>query len=484
VSGKPDPGYGPPAGSPADSPWAQQIDPRTLPKAVDDRLGGSISPDRSHPAFQPPIPPLTGQTFEGARTIYRDIPIISSLVEWRLDEMRSALRANMWGIFDGSAQLADEILGDDRVQATLGSRISGLFGREVRFRPANDSIAAKEALDAWVECWPSIATAQVMTSLQTYAILMGWVPASIRWDTGGKFWRPQLYFWHPRYTYYHWDLRKFVALTQDGQVAIQAGNANWLLHAPFGEYRGWLRGAIRAVAEPWIIRHWAIRDWARYSEKHGLPIVKGVVPASSDQAQRDAFEARLSQLATETTIMVSEGNDGHNRYDLELVEAKDTAWESFPGLRDHCDMAIVLAIKYQNLTTEIKSGGSYAASKTHENVDDNTFEYDNQAWRWTIREQVAKPFAWLNFGDPDLAPITDWDVTPREDYAHNAKQFTEFGRAIQQLSAGGVKFASSDEVRRFAKKSFGLDGLPDFTIQDPPSSAGSGGSGGFGGGGM
>lgn len=480
MSEKRDPGYGPPPGSPADSPYAQQIDPRTLPNVVQRQVGGAIDPVRNHPAFQPPTSPLMGQTAEGARTIYRDIPIISTLTTWTVDQMREALRSNMWGIFEGSGQLVDEALGDDRIQATLGSRLSGLFGREVRFRPANDSIAAREVCDAWMPLWPAIASAQVMTSLQAYSVLMGWVPAAINWDTSADIWCPRLCFWHPRYTYYHWDLRKYIALTQDGQTAIMPGNGKWLLHAPYGEYRGWVRGAIRAVAEPWLMRHFALRDWARFSEVHGMPIKKGIVPTSAEQAQRDQYELSLSRLATETTIMVSQGNDGVNSYDFELVEAKDTAWESFPGLRDHCDMAIVLAIKFANLTTEIKSGGSYAASKSHEGVDERTAQFDNESWRWTIREQVARPFALFNFGDESLAPYTDWDVTPREEYEHNSKQFQEFGKAIQVLRQGGVEFTDTEELREFCAKKFGLDGLPDFRITEPVSSSGGGGGGGFG----
>jgi len=62
----------------------------------------------------------------------------------------------MVGFFESSAQMADSILGDDRVQATLGSRIGGLFGSEIRFKAANDSAAAKEVLEAWQEDWQRI----------------------------------------------------------------------------------------------------------------------------------------------------------------------------------------------------------------------------------------------------------------------------------------------------------------------------------------
>jgi phage gp29-like protein len=472
-----DSGSGPPAGSPSASPWAQQIPADQLQRVVDRDLGGAPRIRRDDPAFQPPFDPLKGTAVRDTRIVYRDLPLVNSTVDWTVDQMSAALRANMWGVFEAPGQLADAILGDDRVQATLGSRISGLFGREVRFRPADDSLAAKECLLAWERVWPAVAPAHVMTQLQAYSILMGWMPAQINWDTSAPVWCPYLYPWHPRYTYYHWNLRRYVALSQDGQLPIMAGNGKWLLHAPFGEYRGWVRGAIRAVAEPWLIRHWAIRDWARFSEVHGMPIKKAIVPASAEQGQRDAYEAALSQLATETTLMVTQGNDGTNHYDFELVEAKDTAWESFPGLRDHCDMAIVLAIMFQNLTTEVK-GGSFAATTAHMDIRQGGIQADNASWRWTLREQVARPFAWLNFGDPFLAPITDWDVTPREEYEHNAKQFLELGKGIQTLRVGGVKFVDTEQLRAFVAKKFGLDELPDFEMVDPVASGGMGGGGG------
>jgi phage gp29-like protein len=176
--------------------------------------------------------------------------------------------------------------------------------------------------------------------------------------------------------------------------------------------------------------------------------------------------------------MVSQGNDGVNSYDFELVEAKDTAWEAFPGLRDHCDMAIVLALLFQNLTTEVK-GGSFAATTAHMDIRQGGIQYDNAAWRWTIHQQIARPFAWLNFGDAALAPITDWDVTPREEYEHNAKQFQEFAKAVQALRQGGVEFLDTEQLRKFCSEKFGLDGLPDFAIVEPVS-ASSGGGGGFG----
>jgi phage gp29-like protein len=213
-----------------------------------------------------------------------------------------------------------------------------------------------------------------------------------------------------------------------------------------------------------------------------MPIRKAIVPAASDEVQRDAYAANLAGLGRETTVMVSRGVDGNNGYDLELVEAKDTAWESFPGLRDSCDLDIVLAILTQNLTTEVKSGGSYAASNTHERGLARVVAANNMAWcgrkgdGGTIRNQIARPFAWINFGDPNLAPKTRYDV-PEDDYTDNADRWQKFTTGVEVLARGGVEFTDQDELRRFARDRFGLRDFPEVQIGKPPTGASGGGFG-------
>jgi phage gp29-like protein len=307
-----------------------------------------------------------------------------------------------------------------------------------------------------------------LNECHAYAILMGFMPAQLVWDTSGDVWRPYLRPWHPRYTYYHWALRRYIALSLDGQLAITPGDGKWVLHAPYGEYRGWIRGAIRATAEPWLIRHFAYRDWARFSEVHGMPIRKAVVPAAAGEPDRDRYQAQLTNLGQETTIMVQKGVDGTNDYDLELVEATDAAWQAFPGLIDRCDMSIVLALLFQNLTTEVR-GGSFAATEAHMDIRQSGIQADESAWSCTVYNQIARPFAFLNFGDADLAPITNWDVSARQDYVENAKMWQQFGTGVEVLRRGGVEFSDTEALRQYAAERFGLHGLPSFTITDPVS---------------
>ena len=469
---------GPPAGSPWDSKWVgAPITPGNVRPEIEKRVGVGF-PTLDDPAFQPPRDPLKDSGAEDRARFanYRDIPIVTIQNTWTVPDVRHALWSHMAGIFEVSGQLMDSMLGDDRVQSTLGSRLSGLFGRDVRYEPANDSAAAREVADAWEAHFPQFMASYAIPETAVYSIFMGFGHGQVLWDTSGKLWLPYARPWHPRYEMYEWTTRKYIAISQDGNIPIFPGDGKWYEHTPYGAYRGWVRGALRAVAEPWLIRHWAIRDWARFSEVHGLPTRLGYVPSTADPAARAAFFDKIACLGSEPVLMVPRGVDKESKdtgYGYELVEASSQSWQAFPGLRDHCDMAIVLALLFQNLTTEV-SGGSFAATKSHMDVRQQAIASDNASWRTTIYRDFARPFSFFNFGDADLAPSTYFDTTPREDYEANAKQFSEFGKAIQVLRQGGIEFKDAEQVRMFAQKKFNLDSLPDFAFVEPVGPGGAG----------
>lgn len=435
---------------------------------VNEQVGGFSIPPIPDPAFGPPGDPLTlPQTKPHAEVVFRTIPLVVIQNAWSVQEARDALAQHMMGRFERSAQLCDSTLGDDRVMATLGSRRAGLFGRDLRFRAANDSAAAKEVLEAWQAHWPEFAGDSSLGLMSDYEVLMGWADAQLVWDTSGTVWKPYMRHWHPRYEYWNWGVRKMVALSQDGSIPVIGGNGKWVHHSRFGTERCWIRGAIRAIAEPFLGRHWSRRDWLRWSEIHGLPTVLAETPMAADPGERSQFVNQVANRGSESVVLIGKGVDEHNSYNLRLLEAETLGWEGFAGLIDHCDMAIVLALLFQNLTTEVK-GGSFAATSAHMDIRDSGIQDDNAAWRATLHDQVARPFALFNFGDPDLAPWTEWDVASRAGYKENALQFKEFGTALEVLARGGIQFDDDDAVRAFAKERFGLDKLPKFTINSPP----------------
>lgn len=70
------------------------------------------------PQFQAPAP-LKGQVPSNVKIIHADVPLVSTITTWDVQSVREALFRHAYGMFYGSGRLADSILGDDRVMATV-----------------------------------------------------------------------------------------------------------------------------------------------------------------------------------------------------------------------------------------------------------------------------------------------------------------------------------------------------------------------------
>ena len=397
-------------------------------------------------AFAPPRDPLIKP--DDPRIVHRDIPITTVAGDWTINGIRGALAGHKVGQFAQSSMLIDDAFGDDRVQATLGSRTGALFGQRVKHKAGrHDTDGA--CRKAWRKQWKAIAAQGVMSEGKRWAIMMGFGVSELLWDTSVTPWRVTLKPWHPQYIFYRWDIRRFVANTTDGPVVIEPGAGKWFVHAPFGVYRGWIHAAIRAIADKWIIKQLAWRDRARYNERHGLPIIKAYVPAAGDARQKDLFVQSMSTMGQEAVVGLPQNVD-ETGYDLELLEARDRAWETFRSTIEDADRSIILTIKSQNLTTEV-SEGSFAAARQHGGTEQVTLEFDNSTFAYDFYTQVARPFAWFNFGDPDKATYSSWDVEPIEDRAAKAKMAFDAGNGLALLKQAGAPV----DVTAYCK-SFGI----------------------------
>jgi hypothetical protein len=423
-----------------------------------------------------------------AKLVYKDVPLVTIQNTWSIGEARGAIYAHLTGQFYASAMLCDSIMGDDRVTATLNAGATALFRCEPCFKPANSSSAAKEVLDAWQAAWKVFAGDAALRQTHDYAKMMGFGHDQILWSEtkGLAFGTPTLRPWHPVLEYFDWDLRRFMAIGSEAAIPIVGGNGKWLAHEPWGTYRGWLRGALRPVVEPWLLKHFGFRDMARFGEVHGNPTRVGDVPIVGDPIERQDFENALAGLGADAAMIVPGGvneKDG-NGYNYRLVEATSQAWKVHPAQIDRCDMAIILAILMVNLTTQIDEAGSYAAAESHAEKEMGGTQFDAHAWRNTWYTQLARPFAYLNFGDADLAPDTWLDVPdPRKEgrQAATAETFQKFGAAVEVARRAGLEFADADELRHWAASRLGLDDLPKFRLVDPvkqqPQKAAEGGDG-------
>lgn len=422
-----------------------------------------VNPRTGDPAFAPPGDPFIGPAANNKRAratvIYREVPNVVTQTGWDIAAVRQALLDLVVGLFDRPSQLLDAIASDSRVQSAMRSRSGGLLGRPVRFAIPEkyaDDKDAKKCLRAWERHWPQMHAEPALLDMLETGHGLGFSYSQLLWDTERPIWKPYLLPFNARYSYYFWPTRSHVAITLDGQVPITPGDGHWVLHAPYGSYRGWMRGALRALAQWWLARNYALRDWARYSERHGFPILLADTPFGADAQDITTYRAALSQLGQENVLQLPSGPDQqkYGKYDLRYLEARDRAWAAFQELISQCNDEITLALLGQNLTSQVKEG-SLAAARVHADVRQAILEADARALAKTLYVQVLRPFAALNFGNPDLAPVVSWDVRPQEDLKEKAGTFQSFAGALTQLRNAGFTLKDPE---RFARR-FGLVGM-------------------------
>jgi phage gp29-like protein len=425
---------------------------------------GKWLPPTNDPAFQPPADPMRDVEAVAARAmiIHREIPNVSIETGWTVDQVRAALEDLVVGLFDRPAMLHETVASDSRVQSAMRSRSTGLLGRPVRFtipKRYKDEPLAQKCHRAWERHWPNMHAEPAMLQMLEGADSLGFSYQQILWDTNRKVWLPYLQSWNARYSYYHWWYRCHVAVTQDGQTPIVPGDGHWVLHAPYGQYRGWMFACLRALAQWWLARNYCLRDFAAYCEKHGFPTILADTPFGADPLDILAYQMQLRGLGQDNIVQVPGSVDvtKYGKYDLRYLEPKDANWQAFKELIQICNGEITLALLGQNLTTEVKEG-SLAAARVHADVRQDFLEADARALSRTFYVQVLRPFAALNFGNADLAPVMTWNVSPAEDYKTKAEALMAFSESLNFLRLSGWALESNRDLERFAR-AYGVRGL-------------------------
>lgn len=399
---------------------------------------GTILDARGNP-YRAPRDPLSTRDRGSVTEVFRDLPISPLYTKWTVSSVEAALVAHTEGQFFSSGRLIDSISTDDRVISALGARVGALLGLETFYERADED-ADGAVLAAWSKAWPSCIAppeqGDQTDAIKRTAHMAGFSVSEIVWDTSVTPWQPYLKPWDTSLFYYDRSLRSLIALTEDGPEVVTPGDGKWFVHAPGGVHRAWMSGLVTPLALPWFLRMLARRDWARYSERHGMPLLKAKMPSLADAEDKKRFESDLVTMGSEAVVTLPQGFDGEG-FDVELLEAAAQSWEGFDRLITRCESAITLTVQWQNLTTEVKEG-SLAAARVHGDVKQTAIVLDERAWADDVQAQIGRPFAAYNFGNPNAAPRTRRDVTPLEDRLARTQALESFSRALATLLTAGA----------------------------------------------
>lgn len=370
-----------------------------------------------------------------------ELPIVS-MNDWdNVQLVKAAIRAHELGSFHQSAAVVDGMGRDDRISGCLETRTSALPALPLTLEPRGDGrmrrAVAKELDELFEVFYPNAA----LTELLQWGVLLGFGLGENVWEYGERRWNLRLKVWHPRYVYYRHDTRTFWLQTGEGPREITPGDGQWVVFAPYGLERGWMRGKVRSLYVPWLMRSWGLRDWARYSEVHGHPIKKAVMPPNTEKQDQENFLAEIAQIGAETTLATPRtGQEEHERYDLELLEAMNNNWQTFDKLLDKAEACIAVNLLGQNLTTEVK-GGSYAAADAHMRVKAEVMQFDAESLGQCLREQSLAWWTLHNHGSAELAPMPKWKTKAKTVEERNARgtALKNLGEGISTARAAGIQ---------------------------------------------
>lgn len=372
---------------------------------------------------------------------YREQPTWS-FTEWdSVTMVKSAIRALEQGQLDAAAQVVDAMGRDDRLRGCLLQRTEALPSLPFNMKEAEEGGAnAARAAELAQAKFEVMCSDEALTELGKWAVMLGVGLAQLEWYAGDDgLWWPRLTVWHPKHLHWRWDTRSFWVTTEAaGVVEVKPGDGQWVLFTPYGVMRAWMAGAVRALYVPWLLRMWGSRDWARYSEVYGGPIRAVKTPAAAEEADKQRFVEEVAGIGNEAVLRLPTSPDPTQSYDMVLVEAKSTGWESFERLIKQAESSMAIALLGQNLSTEVKSG-SLAAAKVHDGIRNDVLEGDAQRLAKCLHEQVLKPWARFNFGDERAAPMPNWVTQPPDEKTQEGAALKSLGDGIASLQKTGAQ---------------------------------------------
>ncbi len=168
-------------------------------------------------------------------------------------------------------------------------------------------------------------------------------------------------------------------------------------------------GILRVVAWMYLFKNYDIKDWVSFCEVYGMPLRLGKYDVSASQEDKKQLMDAVIQLGTDAAGIVPSSTM------IEFIEAnKTTSVDLYENFARFADEQMSKAILGQTLTSD-SGGGSYAQSKTHNEVRHDLTEADAKALAVTIRRDIIRPLVEFNFGLDAEIPFFEFDCREVED---------------------------------------------------------------------
>jgi phage gp29-like protein len=157
-------------------------------------------------------------------------------------------------------------------------------------------------------------------------------------------------------------------------------------------------GVLRVVAWMYLFKNYDLKDWVSFAEIYGLPLRLGKYQPGASEDDKRALMQALIQIGADAAGIIPDGTS------IEFITTEKTSsTDLYERLARYCDEQISKAVLGQTLTSD-SGGGSYAQSKTHNEVRHDLTVADCKALAATLRRYLIRPLVLYNFGEDKRIP--------------------------------------------------------------------------------
>lgn len=197
-------------------------------------------------------------------------------------------------------------------------------------------------------------------------------------------------------------------------------------------------GVLRVVSWMYLFKNYDLKDWVAFAEVYGMPLRLGKYQPGASEDDKVALMQALIQIGADAAGIIPDGTT------IEFITTeKASSTDLYEKLARYCDEQISKAILGQTLTSD-SGGGSYAQSKTHNEVRHDLTVADCKALASTLRRDLIRPLVIFNFGEDKRIPYLRFDCEESGDLEQTANIL---GTLIKEV---GLKVPTSYIYKKFS----------------------------------
>lgn len=329
---------------------------------------------------------------------------------------------------------------DPHLFSQLQTRKNAVTGLDFEIIPFGDDDRDKEIADFIEEQLNGIESFEDVETDLLDAIGKGFAVSEIMWGYDeGHVVVQEIKARHQKR--FFWDTidDSFKVRTQEAPEGVLLPSNKFILHKYKARSGHPSRaGILRVVSWMYLFKNYDLKDWVSFAEVYGLPLRLGKYQPGASDADKAALMQALIQIGADAAGIIPDGTT------IDFINTEKTSSSDlYERLARYCDEQISKAVLGQTLTSD-SGGGSYAQSKTHNEVRHDLTVADCKALASTLRRDLIRPLCIFNFGEDKRIPRIRFDCEESEDLTQTA---TILGTLIEKT---GLRVPTSFIYKKFS----------------------------------